>query len=67
MEIFAYLDSSSGNVAIMRLAGGEGWAVVESELGLSLGHFELSMECVDLIPVGQHFFFLRGEVRLVRH
>ncbi len=51
----------------MGLASGEGGAVVEGELGLSLGHFELSMECVDLIPVGQHFFFLGREVRLVRH
>ena len=54
-------------MAVMRQTGREGRSIVESELWLALGHLQLLVECIDFIPVGQHFLLLGGEVRLVRH
>ena len=67
IEFRTYLDSSCGDMAVVRFSGGKRWAIVESELGFSFRHLKLLVEGVDLLPVGKHFFFLSREVRLVRH
>jgi hypothetical protein len=58
-----YLDGSSGDMAVVRKSCSEGRAIIECVEGLALGELELLLECVDLLPILEHFLFLLGEVR----
>ena len=63
IDNFTYLDSTSGNMTVVGKTGGKGRAIVECVQGFALGEFQLLLECVDLLPILEHFLFLLGEVR----
>ena len=65
LRSLTYLDSASGNMAVVRKSSGEGWSIIEGELWLAFGKLKLLLERINLCPICKHFFFLRGEVRLV--
>lgn len=55
------LDGACADVAVVRSAGGEGRAIVESEGRVMLGYLKLFLERVLFCPVLQNFFLLGGE------
>ena len=54
-------------MAVMRQSCCEGGSVVEGELGLTFGQFELLLEGINFCPIGEYVFFLGWEVRLFGH
>lgn len=62
-----YLDSSSGNMTVVRQSCCERRSIKEGVLWFSLGHLELLLKGVDFGPISEHLFFLFWEVWLVRH
>jgi len=59
---FTYLDSTSGNVTIVRKTSCEGRSIVECVEGLTFCELELLLESIDVLPVLKYLFFLFREV-----
>ena len=57
------LNSTSGDVAVVRQTRGKRRAIVESGLLLAFRHLQLLLESIDLFPVSENFLFFFREIR----
>ena len=64
--ITAYLDGTSGDVAVMRKTCCEWGAIVEGVQRLALGELKLLLEGVNFLPILKYFLLLCGEVGSLR-
>ena len=56
------LDGTSGDVTIMREAGGERWTVIEGVWFATFRNLQLLLEGINLLPEFKHSFLLLREV-----